>query len=148
MNPEPGTNSEVRLPLTEHLDELRRRLIRSLIAMGVGTALCYSRAETLYQWLLAPLTGRLPPDSRLIFTELTEAFLTYFKLSLWGGFILASPVIFYQAWRFVSPGLFRKERKILLVFVAFSTAAFLAGIVFAYYIAVPSIFSFFVCLFL
>lgn len=143
MNPEPGTNSEVRLPLTEHLDELRQRLIRSLIAMGVGTALCYSRAETLYQWLLAPLTGRLPPDSRLIFTELTEAFLTYFKLSLWGGFILASPVIFYQAWRFVSPGLFRKERKLLLVFVACSTAAFLAGIVFAYYLAVPSIFSFF-----
>lgn len=142
MKPEPGTNSEVRLPLTEHLDELRQRLVRSLIAMGLGTALCYSRAEILYQSLLAPLTGRLSGDSRLIFTELTEAFLTYFKLSLWGGFLLASPVIFYQAWRFVSPGLFRKERKILLVFAACSTAAFLAGTLFGYYFAVPSIFSF------
>jgi sec-independent protein translocase protein TatC len=143
MKPEPGTNSEVRLPLTEHLDELRKRLIRSLIAMGLGTALCYTRAEVLYQSLLAPLTGRLSGDSRLIFTELTEAFLTYFKLSLWGGFILASPIIFYQAWRFVSPGLFRKERKILFLFAACSTAAFLSGIVFGYYLAVPSIFSFF-----
>ncbi|MBK5094440.1 MAG: twin-arginine translocase subunit TatC [Deltaproteobacteria bacterium] len=140
---EPGTDSEARLPLTEHLDELRKRLIRSLIAMGLGTALCYTRAEVLYQLLLAPLTGRLPGDSRLIFTELTEAFLTYFKLSLWGGFILASPVIFYQAWRFVSPGLFQKERKILFLFTGCSTAAFLSGMAFGYYLAVPSIFSFF-----
>ncbi len=143
MKPEPGTNSEVRLPLTEHLDELRQRLIRSLVAMGLGTALCYTRAEILYQSLLAPLTGRLTGDSRLIFTELTEAFLTYFKLSLWGGFLLASPVIFYQAWRFVSPGLFRKERKLLLIFAVCSTTAFLAGTAFGYYLAVPSIFSFF-----
>jgi len=140
---EPGTNSEVRLPLTEHLDELRKRLIRSLIAMGLGAALCYTRADVLYQLLLAPLTEQLPGDSRLIFIELTEAFLTYFKLSLWGGFILASPVIFYQAWKFVSPGLFQKERKILFLFTACSTAAFLSGMVFAYYLAVPSIFSFF-----
>ncbi len=143
MKPEPGTSNEVRLPLTEHLEELRNRLIRSLIAWGVGTALCYSRAESLYQLLLLPLTDRLPADSRLIFTELTEAFLTYFKLALWGGFILASPVIFYQAWRFTSPGLYRKERKILFLFTACSTAALLSGMAFGYFVAVPSIFSFF-----
>ena len=99
--------------------------------------------RSIFVALLAPLTGRLSGDSRLIFTELTEAFLTYFKLSLWGGFILASPIIFYQAWRFVSPGLFRKEREILFLFATCSTAAFLSGIVFGYYLAVPSIFSFF-----
>lgn len=143
MNPEPGTPSEVRLPLTEHLEELRRRLIRSLAALAVGTALCYSRAEILYRMLLSPLTDRLPGDSRLIFTELTEAFLTYFKLALWGGFLLASPVIFYQVWMFVSPGLFRKERKIVISFAAWSAAAFLAGTGFAYFFAVPAIFSFF-----
>ena len=143
MSQEPGTNAEVRLPLTEHLEELRQRLIRSLIAMGIGTVLCYSRAEILYMVLLSPLTTQLPADSRLIFTELTEAFLTYFKLALWGGFALASPVIFYQAWRFVSPGLFRKERKILLLFSACSTAALLAGMAFAYFFAVPVIFTFF-----
>ncbi len=143
MIPEPETNSEVRLPLSEHLEELRTRLIRSLIAMGAGTALCYSRAEWIYRALLSPLTDRLPGGSRLIFTELTEAFLTYFKLSLCGGFVLASPVIFYQAWRFVSPGLYRKERKMLTVFSFWSTAALVAGMAFGYFFAVPPIFSFF-----
>jgi len=142
MKPEPGTDSEVRLPLTEHLDELRKRLIRSLGAMGLGTVLCYSRAEILYQKLLAPLTKQLPADSRLIFTVLTEAFLTYFKLALWGGFVLASPVIFYQAWQFISPGLFRKERRVLILFSACSTAALLSGMAFGYFVAAPSIFSF------
>jgi len=93
-----STNAgEIRQPLTEHLDELRRRLIRALIALGIGTALCYNFAERIYSALLSPLTAALPPDSHMIFTELTEAFLTYFKMSLWGGFVLASPVIFYQA---------------------------------------------------
>lgn len=142
MNSEPGTDAEVRLPLTEHLEELRRRLIRSLMAMGIGTALCYLRAESIYRALLSPLTVRLPGGSRLIFTELTEAFLTYFKLSLWGGFVLASPVIFYQAWRFVSPGLYRKERRLVLLFSACSTGALFAGMAFAYFLAIPSIFSF------
>jgi len=142
MNPEPETNSEVRLPLTEHLDELRKRLIRSLAAMGVGTILCYSRAEWIYRTLLTPLTDRLPGGSRLIFTELTEAFLTYFKLALWGGFLLASPVIFYQTWRFVSPGLYRKERKVLFFFSFWSTAALIAGMAFGYFVAIPSIFTF------
>jgi len=87
-----STNAgEIRQPLTEHLDELRRRLIRALIALGIGTALCYNFAERIYGALLSPLTAALPAESHLIFTELTEAFLTYFKMSLWGGFVLASP---------------------------------------------------------
>ncbi|PJB32160.1 MAG: twin-arginine translocase subunit TatC [Deltaproteobacteria bacterium CG_4_9_14_3_um_filter_65_9] len=74
---------------------------------------------------------------------MTEAFLTYFKLALWGGFVLASPVIFYQAWRFVTPGLYRKERKLFLVFAGWSTFGFLAGMAFAYFVAIPPILSFF-----
>ncbi|HQU14180.1 MAG TPA: twin-arginine translocase subunit TatC, partial [Thermodesulfobacteriota bacterium] len=89
----PTNAAEIRQPLTEHLDELRRRLIRALIALGIGTALCYNFAGRIYAALLSPLTASLPPDSHMIFTELTEAFLTYFKLALWGGFVLASPVI-------------------------------------------------------
>ena len=139
-----STNAgEIRQPLTEHLDELRRRLVRALIALGIGTALCYNFAERIYSALLAPLTANLPADSHLIFTELTEAFLTYFKMSLWGGFVLASPVIFYQAWRFVSPGLYRKERKLFVAFAAWSTFGFLAGMAFAYFVAIPAILSFF-----
>lgn len=143
MTTEPEPNGEVRLPLTEHLEELRKRLVRSLAAMGVGTALCYSKAEEIYRVLLAPLLSHLPGDSRMIFTELTEAFLTYFKVALWGGFLLASPVIFYQMWRFVSPGLYRKERKVLLAFSVWSTLGLLSGMAFAYFVAIPPIFAFF-----
>jgi sec-independent protein translocase protein TatC len=121
---------EVRLPLSEHLEELRKRLIRSLLALGAGAALCYNWAEDIYGALLQPLLVQLPGNSRLIFTELTEAFLTYFKVALWGGFLLASPVIFYHLWRFVSPGLYRKERKVVLICVAWSTAGLLAGMAF------------------
>jgi sec-independent protein translocase protein TatC len=139
-----STNAgEIRQPLTEHLDELRRRIIRALIALAIGTGLCYNFAERIYSTLLSPLTTALPADSHLIFTELTEAFLTYFKMSLWGGFVLASPVIFYQMWRFVSPGLYLKERKLFLVFAAWSTFGFLAGMAFAYFVAIPAILSFF-----
>ena len=130
---------EIRQPLTEHLDELRRRLIRSLIAFGIGTALCYNFSEGIYRALLRPLTAALPGDSHLIFTELTEAFLTYFKLALWGGFVLASPVIFYQTWRFVGPGLYRKERRLVAVFAAWSTVGLLAGMAFAYFVAIPAV---------
>lgn len=133
---------DVRLPLSEHLEELRSRLIRSLAALGIGTAVCYSRAEEVYGMLLAPLTDSLPAESHLVFTELTEAFLTYFKVALWGGFILASPYIFYQAWQFVEPGLYRKERRLVVRFAAWSTAGLLAGMAFAYLVAVPSVFAF------
>ncbi len=139
----PNSDGEIRQPLTEHLDELRRRIIRALIALAIGTAICYNFAGRIYSALLAPLTASLPPDSHMIFTELTEAFLTYFKMSLWGGFVLASPVIIYQAWRFVSPGLYLKERKLFLVFAAWSTVGFLAGMAFAYLVAIPAILSFF-----
>lgn len=134
--------NETRLPLTEHLEELRRRIIRALIAVAIGAALCYAWSEELYKALLHPLLIQLPPDSHLIFTELTEAFLTYFKVALLGGFILASPVVSYEIWRFVSPGLYRKERRMVLVFSLWSTTAFLAGMAFAYFVAVPGIFTF------
>ena len=104
MTTEPESNGEVRLPLTEHLEELRTRLIRALAAMGIGSAICYSQA---------------------------------------GGFLLSSPVIFYQMWKFVSPGLYRKERRILVAFSFWSTAAMLSGMAFAYFVAVPAIFTFF-----
>jgi sec-independent protein translocase protein TatC len=136
-------NEEARLPLTDHLEELRRRLIRSLIALAVGTGLCYNWAEDIYKVLLRPLLIHLPGNSRLIFTELTEAFLTYFKVALWGGFILSSPVIFFQLWSFVSPGLYRKERSLFIAFAGWSTLGLLVGMAFGYYVAIPQVFSFF-----
>jgi sec-independent protein translocase protein TatC len=144
MSSEEARNGEdVRLPLTEHLEELRKRLVRSFIALGIGAALCYNWAEDIYKALLRPLLVQLPGDSRLIFTELTEAFLTYFKVALWGGFVLASPVIFYHIWRFVSPGLYRRERKVVLICIAWSTVGLLAGMAFGFFVAIPQVFAFF-----
>ena len=137
------SSEEIRQPITEHLEELRARLIRSLIAFVIGTGLCYNYSDRIYQKLIHPVMQALPPDSHLVFTELTEAFLTYFKLSLWGGFLFASPVIFYQAWSFISPGLYRKEQKLVALFALWSTLGFAAGTAFAYFIAVPSIMRFF-----
>lgn len=142
-NEEARNTEEVRLPLSEHLEEFRTRLVRSLIALAIGTGLCYNRAEEIFQALLSPLLAHLPGNSRLIFTELTEAFLTYFKVALWGGFVLASPVIFYQLWRFVSPGLYRKEKKVVIACAGWSTAGLLAGMAFGYFVAIPQVFSFF-----
>jgi len=139
---ERNAEGEVRLPLSEHLEELRRRLIRSLVALAAGTALCYRFAQPLFEALAAPLARALPPGSRFVFTELTEAFLTYFKVALWGGFVLSSPVIFHQMWRFVEPGLYRKEKALVGRFALWSAAGFLGGIAFGYFVALPAIFSF------
>ena len=136
-------SEEVRLPLSEHLEEFRTRLVRSLIALGIGTGICYNYAEGIYKALLRPLLQNLPGNSRLIFTELTEAFLTYFKVALWGGFILTSPFIFYQLWAFISPGLYKKEKKVAVACVLWSTVGLLAGMAFGYFVAIPQVFSFF-----
>jgi sec-independent protein translocase protein TatC len=133
---------EIRQPVTEHLEELRDRLVRSMIALGAGTAVCYNFAGEIYRQLIRPVTEALPAGSPLIFTELTEAFLTYFKLAIWGGFVLSSPVIFYQAWRFVSPGLYSKEKRLVALFAFWSTLGLGAGICFAYFVAIPSIMTF------
>jgi sec-independent protein translocase protein TatC len=140
--PPASADSDARLPLTGHLDELRKRLVRSLLAVAVATLLCYNFAGPIYKTLMAPLTRSLPADSRIIFTELTEAFLTYFKVALWCGFLLASPVVFHQAWRFVSPGLYAKERNLVLRFAFWSVAGLAAGVAFGYFVAIPSIYSF------
>lgn len=139
---DPEADREVRLPLSEHLEELRKRLIRSLAALGIGTALCYNFADRIYRGLMAPLLSRLPPDSGLVFTELTEAFLTYFKVAVWGGFVIASPVIFHQMWRFVEPGLYRKEKALVARFGLWSAAGFVCGMAFGWAVAVPAILSF------
>lgn len=145
MNETPLDTSpeEVRQPVTEHIEELRTRLIRSLIAFGAGTAVCYNFADEIYKRLIRPVTEALPADSVLVFTELTEAFLTYFKLALWGGFVLSSPFIIYQAWSFVSPGLYRKEKRLVAVFAFWSTFGLAAGMCFAYFIAIPAFMDFF-----
>ncbi|MDD2604913.1 MAG: twin-arginine translocase subunit TatC, partial [Desulfobacteraceae bacterium] len=132
-----------KVPFTEHLEELRHRLIVSFIAVGIGFALCYAFKERLFQFLAAPLIGAMQTGDKLVFTGLPEAFFTYLKIAFLAGCVLASPVIIYQFWMFVAPGLYRKERRMLAPIVALSVLFFLGGGIFGYLVVFPLGFEFF-----
>ena len=133
---------EKKLPLTTHLQELRKRLILSFIAVGGGFALCYTFAEKIFDILAAPLLEMMPTGGSLIFTSVAEAFFTYMKVAFISGLILASPFVLYQIWAFVAPGLYRHEKKYVVPFVLAGSFFFAVGILFAYYVALPVGFKF------
>jgi sec-independent protein translocase protein TatC len=133
-----------KMPFTEHLEELRHRLIICFIAVGAGFLISYFFAKQLFELLMLPLIRVMPPGEKLIFTALPEAFITYLKVAFLAGIGLASPVIIYQLWRFIAPGLYRKERRMLLPIVLFSTIFFLGGALFGYFVVFPFGFKFFV----
>jgi sec-independent protein translocase protein TatC len=130
------------LPLTYHLAELRTRLIRSFIAIGIGFLVSYAYVGQIFEFLMAPMLHAMPAGSTLVFTNLTEGFFTYFKLALTSGICLAFPVILYQLWRFIAPGLLEHERRYALPFAISVTAFFLLGASFCYYVVFPSTFRF------
>ncbi len=133
-----------KMPFTEHLEELRHRLIVCFIAVGIGFVFCYFFAKQIFEILMRPLLQVLPPEESLIFTALPEAFFTYLKVSLLAGIGLASPVIIYQFWRFIAPGLYHRERRALLPIVLFSTFFFVGGALFGYFVVFPFGFKFFI----
>jgi len=133
---------EKKLPLTTHLQELRKRLILSFIAVGGGFALCYTFAEKIFDILAAPLLEMMPEGGSLIFTSVAEAFFTYMKVAFIAGLILASPFVLYQIWAFVAPGLYRHEKKYVVPFVLAGSFFFALGIFFGYYVALPVGFKF------
>jgi len=132
-----------KMPFLAHLTELRRRLVICIIAVAVGFGVCYYFSKAIFKVMMMPLLEVLPEGSNLIYTNLPEAFFTYLKIGLWGGVVLALPVIFYQLWGFVAPGLYRKERKYAIPFVIWSCLLFLAGAVFGYLVVFPFGFKFF-----
>ncbi len=139
-DPEQGEMS-----LLEHLTELRSRLLKSFIAILVGFLSTFYFAESIYRFLSRPLIEVLPEaEKKMIFTSLPEVFFVYIKVALFAGIIVASPVLFFQIWKFVAPGLYKDERKYVIPFVLFSTAFFLAGASFAYFQIFPWGFKFFV----
>ena len=130
-------------PFLSHLTELRSRLIYCAIAVAVGFIASYIFAEDLFAILVSPLKEHLPGNDRLIFTNLPEMFLTYLKTAFVTGILLASPVIFYQLWMFIAPGLYQKEKKYVIPFVLFSTMLFVGGALFGYFVVFPFGFKFF-----
>jgi sec-independent protein translocase protein TatC len=133
---------EKKLPLTAHLQELRKRLILSFVAVAAGFALCYTFAERIFDILANPLLEMMPRGGSLVFTSVAEAFFTYMKVAFISGLILASPFVLYQIWAFVAPGLYRHEKKYVVPFVLAGSFFFAIGIFFAYYVALPVGFKF------
>ena len=138
-------STEEKSPFTEHLGELRDRLVRSFIAVAVGFVAAYFFKEKLFEILTAPLVKAMGNNEnmRMIFTGLPEAFFTYLKVSFLAGIILATPVLFYEFWMFVSPGLCRAEKKYFLPIVFLSVFFFVIGASFGYFIVFPYGFQFF-----
>jgi sec-independent protein translocase protein TatC len=129
----------VRMTLLEHLDELRRRIGYSLLAIVAGFLVCWIYAKPIFAWLERPLTQFLPAGDKLAFTGLIDPFMLYMKVGLLGGIFLASPVVLHQVWLFIAPGLYRNERRVVLPFVLFTTVFFLLGGYFGYAVAFPMV---------
>lgn len=138
-----GAEADVRMPLTAHLEELRTRLIRALIAVAIGFAISYGVSERLVAWLLRPLTALRPEEALVIGTGVTDAFFTKLKVSFIAGIFVASPAIFYQAWQFIAPGLYEREKRVALPFSIAASFFFVSGAAFCYYLVFPVAFRFF-----
>jgi sec-independent protein translocase protein TatC len=135
---------EKKLPLSDHLAELRTRLIRCALAWGVCSLAAWSWSEQIFARLLAPAVEALGPEgAKLQAIAPTEIFFTYLQCALLAGFVLALPVILWQAWAFVAPGLYPSERQTVAPFVAVSTVLFVSGAVFGHTIVFPLMFQFF-----
>lgn len=120
-------------PLISHLEELRSRIIKAALAVVVGTIVAFVFRERIFEVIIAPYAATSTTGD-LVFFKPTEAFALYMRLALFGGVVLASPVILFQLWRFVAPALSRRERRAVIPVVAVLTVLFVGGIVFGYWI--------------
>ena len=131
-------------PFVEHLVELRDRLIKAVVAVGVVAAVLffYPGPATLYDWLAAPLVAHLPAGATLIATSVISPFIVPLKILLMTAFLIALPVVLYQAWAFIAPGLYSYEKKLVLPLVLSSTLLFFAGVAFSYFFVFGQVFKF------
>lgn len=131
------------MSLVAHLTELRDRLLRAVLAILVGFIILFPFANDIYGFVSAPLRKLMPEGSTMIATGVASPFLTPFKLSLVLAIFMAMPVVLYQIWGFVAPGLYQKEKRIAMPLLASSVLLFYAGAAFAYFVVFPLIFAFF-----
>jgi sec-independent protein translocase protein TatC len=132
------------MPLLGHLEELRSRLIKVLVAVGLGFIPAYAFADYLFTFLTQPLRQISPGPFTLIGTGLAEAFFTKLKVAFIAALFLASPAVFYQLWQFIAPGLYEHERRYVIPFVVFASFFFVLGAGFCHAVVLPVAYAFFI----
>ena len=132
-----------RMSFLEHLDELRKRIIRSVLAIGVGCAIAFTFLNRVIDFLTQPMRDMLPQGGDLVATAPSEYFFLYVKLALLVGLFIALPVVMLQLWLFIAPGLYAHEKRLAIPFVVMSTLLFIVGSAFSHYVAFPWTWKFF-----
>ncbi|NLA66946.1 MAG: twin-arginine translocase subunit TatC [Gammaproteobacteria bacterium] len=136
------TGAEGEGHLFDHLLELRSRILRGIVGLGLVLVAFLPFANRLYAWLSRPLVEKLPAGAHLIAVEVASPFFAPLKLAFFAALVVSMPWLLYQAWAFVAPGLYRREKRLALPLLASSLALFYAGCAFAFYIVLPSVFRF------
>ena len=126
-----------KMSFLEHLDELRKRLTVSAIALAVGALIAFLFIDRIFDFIMLPLAQAMPAGSKLVATEPTEFFMLYMKIALLAGVVIAAPVITWQLWLFVAPGLYAKEKRFAVPFVLMASVCFVLGAAFSHYYIFP-----------
>jgi sec-independent protein translocase protein TatC len=132
-----------KMSFLEHLDELRKRIIRACLAIAVGVLVTFAFIQPIFNFILAPTRKALPAGVSLIYTQPGEAFSLYVTVALIAGVVVASPYVMYQVWMFIAPGLYSNEKRLAYPFVALTTIGFVLGAAFNHYVSFPFMMSFF-----
>jgi sec-independent protein translocase protein TatC len=140
---DPKDDDSGRMSFLEHLDELRKRIIWSLVSVFIGFGVAIFFVNDLFTFIMRPMQEMLADGQTLIYTEPSEAFFLQIKIALIAGLILASPLVFTQVWLFIAPGLYQHEKKLAIPFVLMSTFFFAAGAAFAHFVVFPIVWQFF-----
>ncbi len=130
-----------RLPFQAHLEELRKRLIVCVVVFIIAFVVCYIGASTIANFLALPIKSALPPNTPMVFTRITEAFFVYLKIAFWAALILTMPVILYELWAFISPGLYEHEKRLIKRFLIAGIGLFILGGCFGYWVIMPVVLS-------
>ena len=126
-----------RMSFLDHLDELRRRLVAAALSLAFGTVVAFFFIDRIFTFIMRPLYEKLPPGSKLIYTEPTEAFFLKLKIALLAGVVIGAPLIMLQLWLFIAPGLYAREKRFALPFILMASVFFVGGAAFNHYILFP-----------
>ena len=133
-DPDDQLDDSGKMSFLEHLDELRKRLMWSIAGIGIGFVVAFFYVKQIFTFVMGPMQALLPPGQHLVYTEPSEAFVLYIKLAAIAGLLIASPLVMWQVWRFVAPGLYAHEKRFAIPFALLTSSFFILGAAFSHYI--------------